>query len=84
MSLIKKSDVNNHLSAKRGKSFYPFGLHPGDRAPAAKGKAGETEVGTGIGVQPSHAASPETSPNAAAAGSVAVRTSAGKSGKGSW
>ncbi len=84
MSLIKKSDVKNRLSAKRGKSFYPFGLHRSDPAPAGEGHARGTKVEPGIGVRPSHPNSPETSSNAVAAGSVGAPASAGKSGKGSW
>lgn len=80
MSLIKKSDVENHRSAKR-RSLYTFGLHrtasgPGNTLPG-------TNVGD-IGIKSSHPISRETKANAHVAGSVGVPVNARTSGSGPW
>lgn len=81
MSLIKKSDVQDHLAAKRT-SIYPFGLKRPDAKPAGEGKnPGAPAEVVDISVSPSHPINSEAVPNAQVGGSVGVPE---KSGKGSW
>jgi len=79
MSLIKKSDVNDHLSAKKT-SVYPFGLKRTETKPAGENK----EPAEVISISPSHPISPEAVPNAQVGGSIGVPQSADPSGKRSW
>jgi hypothetical protein len=71
MSLIKKSDVKNHLFT--GASVYPFGL----TRPDPKANSGSTTTDTkvdvaDISISPSHPIAPEATPNAQVGGSVGV------------
>ncbi len=84
MSLIRKSDVKNHLSVT-DTSVYPFGLTRSDTPTAEK----SSEPGAGaevndISISPSHPIAPETIPNAQVGGSVGVPADTERSGKGSW
>jgi hypothetical protein len=64
MSLIKKSDVKNHLSTKSRTSVYPFGLKRSDTAPALEDNALAGKAGSDISISPSHPITPEAVPNA--------------------
>lgn len=84
MSLIKKSDVKNHLSS-RGTSVYPFGLKRSDAKPAVENNTRATPADSAdISISPSHPISPEAVPNAQVGGCVGVPANARKSGNGSW
>jgi hypothetical protein len=73
MSLIKKSDVKNHLFT--GASVYPFGLTQPD--PKAGPGSTDTKVDVAdISISPSHPIAPEATPNAQVGGSVGVPASA--------
>lgn len=88
MSLIKKSDVKNHLSTANT-SVYPFGLKRSDtntatnKAEEAKVPGGDADV-TDIHISPSQPNSPEAIPNAQVGGSVGVPVSDKRTGNGSW
>jgi hypothetical protein len=74
MSLIKKSDVKNHLFT--GASVYPFGLTRPDPK-AGPGSSTDTKVDVAdISISPSHPIAPEATPNAQVGGSVGVPASA--------
>ena len=66
MSLIKKSDVQNHLFT--GASVYPFGL----TQPDPKAGPGSTDEKADISISPSHPIAPEATPNAQVGGSVGI------------
>jgi hypothetical protein len=69
MSLIKKSDVKNHLFT--GASVYPFGLTGPD--PKAGPGSTDTKVDVAdISISPSHPIAPEATPNAQVGGSVGI------------
>ena len=84
MSLIKKSDVKNHLSMA-GTSVDPFGLKRSDTKAVAdiKDPGAHAEV-RDISTSPSHPISPEAVPNAQIGGSVGVPAGATQSGITSW
>lgn len=84
MSLIKKSDVKNHLSTA-GTSVYPFGLKRSDTKAVAdiKDPGAHAEV-PDMSISPSHPISPEAVPNAQVGGSIGTPVTAEKTGKGSW
>jgi hypothetical protein len=69
MSLIKKSDVKNHLYT--GASVYPFGLTRPDPK-ADPGRTGTKVDVADISISPSHPIAPEATPNAQVGGSVGV------------
>lgn len=84
MSLVKKSDVKNHLSATNT-SVYPFGLKRSDTKTTTDGKdPGAPTEAADISISPSQPISPEEIPNAQVGGSVGVSASTVKSGKRSW
>ncbi|MGC2637499.1 MAG: hypothetical protein WA294_10005 [Acidobacteriaceae bacterium] len=82
MSLIKKSDVKNHLS-KGSTSVYPFGLKRSDTTADGK-EPGSPAEAADISISPSHPITPESIPNAQVGGSVGVPVNTVKPGKGSW
>jgi hypothetical protein len=84
MSLIRKADVRNHLSAT-DTSVYPFGLTRSSASTAGESKepGAQAEV-TDMSISPSHPIAPEAVPNAQVGGSVGVPANAEKTGKGSW
>jgi len=84
MSLIKKSDVKNHLH-NSGSSVYPFGLKRSVPKATAESKEPEAPAeATDISISPFHPIAPEPVPNAQVGGSVGVPESGKKFGKGSW
>ena len=83
MSLIKKSDVKNHLSVT-DTSVYPFGLKRSDGMKTTDLKAAGTPAeADAISISPSHPISPEVISNAQVGGSVGIpaSTSTVKSGE---
>jgi hypothetical protein len=86
MSLIKKSDVKNHLSTRTGStSVFPFGLTRPDAGPAQESKVSGAKRDTAdISISPSHPISPEAVPNAEVGGSVGIPANAASSEKRSW
>jgi hypothetical protein len=84
MSLIRKSDVKNHLGVT-DTSVYPFGLKRSDvEAGASSEEPGEDAPAAGISISPSHPIASEAVPNAQVGGSIGVQENTDKSGKGSW
>ncbi|MGC2618765.1 MAG: hypothetical protein WA414_06950 [Acidobacteriaceae bacterium] len=82
MSLIRNSDVKNHLGPT-DTSVYPFGLKRSDvETDASSQEPGA--VPTDISISPSHPIAAEAVPNAQVGGSIGVQGNADKSGKGSW
>jgi hypothetical protein len=87
MSLIKKSDVKDHLFT--GASVYPYGLtRPDPKTDPMADQAGtppgtNLEVGD-ISISPSHPIAPEAVPNAQVGGSVGVPVEKETSGKFRW
>jgi hypothetical protein len=80
MSLIKKSDVKNHLSTRTRASVYPFGLaRPDYAANAQSNSSSEKANAPDISISPSRPISPEPVPNAQVGGSVGVTNGEGKS-----
>lgn len=82
MSLIKKSDVKNHLSTRAGTKVFRSGLTRSDTtaAPESNGALAKAV----ISITPRYPVSPEAIPEAQADGSVGVPANAETSGKGSW
>lgn len=84
MSLIKKSDVKNHLSAPRA-TVFPFGQKPSDtKTPAKNSDPVAQAKGFGIGISPRRPIFSGAVPNTQVGGSVGVPANAGQSGKASW
>jgi hypothetical protein len=91
MSLIKKSDVKDHLFT--GAPVYPYGLtRPDPKTDPMADQAGtppgtNLEVGDisiSISISPSHPIAPEAVPNAQVGGSVGVPVEKETSGKFRW
>ena len=81
MSLIRKSDVKNHLSVT-DTSVYPFGLTRPEAEVAASSQApGAPAEVADSSISPSHPIAPEAVPNAQVGGSVGVPENPGR---GSW
>jgi hypothetical protein len=81
VSLIKKSDVKNHLSVT-DTSVYPFGLKRSDGKTSADLKnPGTPAEAADISISPSYPISPEATPNAQVGGSVGIPSSTVKSGE---
>ena len=79
MSLIKKSDVKNHLSVT-DTSVYPFGLKRSDEKTGADLKnPGMPAEASEISISSSHPISPEIIPNAQVGGSVGTPANTVKS-----
>jgi hypothetical protein len=71
MSLIKKSDVKDHLYT--GASVYPFGLTRPEPKVDPEGTAPATNAAeSDISISPSHPIAPEAVPNAQVGGSIGV------------
>jgi hypothetical protein len=86
MSLIKRSDVRNHLSTRSGStSVFPFGLSRRDAEPdPVSNGTGTKAVETDVSISPSHPISPEAVSNAQVGGFVGVPAASGAAGKRSW
>jgi hypothetical protein len=87
MSLIKKSDVKNHLFT--GTSVFPYGLTRPDPKTDSEADLAGTPPGTNveradISISPSHPIAPEAVPNAQVGGSVGVPVEKDTSGKFRW
>ena len=82
MSLIRKSDVHNHLSTRSGDTVLPF--RPARPEPSVDPEttpAGEKPDEKDISISPSKPISPEAVPNAQVGGSVGGPGSAISPGK---
>lgn len=80
MSLIRKSDVKNHLGTT-DTSVYPFGLNRADTKAVADSNDPSGQAVADISISPSHPIAPEAVPNAQVGGSVGVPENPGR---GSW
>lgn len=83
MTLIRRSDVKNHLSTRSGStSMFPSGLtRPDEAAVAPAGSAPETRADrTEIAISPDRAITPEPVLNPQAGDSVRIPAKAGNSG----
>ena len=83
MSLIRTSDVKNHLGAT-DTSVYPFGLKRSDVETGTSREPDAHAPSADISISPSHPIAPEAVSNAQVGGSIGVQGNADKSGKGSW
>lgn len=82
MSLIRKSDVKNHLSTRSGATLIPFGLARPNAVADRELKVTYIKPGeTDISISPSNPISPEALPNAQVGGSVGVPENATRPGK---
>ena len=84
MSLIKKSDVQNYLSAKRGRSLDPFRRRPSGTASGPENTTSGTKVAADPAISSSLPISPGALLNARLEDSVGVPVRAVKFGSGSW
>lgn len=85
MTLIGKSDVNNHLSTRSASaSMFPSGLTPPDATPAPENCVPETTtLETKIAVNPDRSITPEAEPHPSIANSFEIPTRAGTFGNAS-